>query len=288
MSALKIPSIDTVGNNVRQTSVIKIIVIKIIVIKLYLLNLPAYDMSTAQEDYQRHAADDDTFEARMADRIYSKMRKHITEEVKDTLQENRTEIAEWTSKACSSSFKEMSADAAKDQRRLTLKRKGNQKQLEHELAVKAEIQGALDLMEKNDMEKAKQRLEKGMSFVDTRIKHIKLADREPLGWAVVRHYESDALADDSADEKEIEKARKAAATEAKTAESKRAKLTKKPAPYRQTPRHFTTLGKNESSRGKNNIVCFACNKYGHMKKDCNFLRSRSFKNLKQNYRYKVY
>ena len=97
-------------------------------------------MSTEQE-YLRHAEGDDTFEARMADRIFSIVKKHITTEVKDTLQENRNEIAEWT---CSSSFKEMSAEAARDQRKYTLKRKGNQKQLEHELPVKAEIQGALD------------------------------------------------------------------------------------------------------------------------------------------------
>ena len=155
------------------------------------------------------------------------------------------------------------------------KKKRNEKQLEHELAVKAEIHGALDSMEKNDMAKTKHRLEKGMSFVNKRIKHIKLADREPLGWAVVRHYESDALADDSDDEKQIEKARKAAATEARNAESKRTKITTTPpVPYRQTPRHLRTLHKTGSSRGKNNMLCFACNKYGHMNKDCNFLRRK--------------
>ena len=147
----------------------------------------------------------------------------------------------------------MSAAAARNQRRFTLKRKGNQKQLEDELAVKAEIQGALDSMEKTDMAKTKHRLEKGMSSVNKRIKHIKLADREPLGWAVVRHYESDALADDSDDEKQIEKARKAAATEARNAESKRTKITAtQPAPYRQTPRHLRT---GPSHRAVKTICC---------------------------------
>ena len=44
-----------------------------------------------------------------------------------------------------------------------------------------------------------------MSFVNKRIKQIKLADKEPLGWVFVRHYESDALADSDV-EKQIEKA----------------------------------------------------------------------------------
>ena len=51
-------------------------------------------MSTEKDEYLRHAEEDDTFEARMAERIFSKMKKHITAEVKETLRENRTEIAE--------------------------------------------------------------------------------------------------------------------------------------------------------------------------------------------------
>ena len=136
--------------------------------------------------------------------------------------------------------------------------------------MKVEIHGAIDSIEKNDIAQARQRLEKGMSFDNKRIKHIKLADRGPLGWAVVRHYESDALADDLDDEKQIEKARKSAA--ARNAENKRTRMTTTPAPQRQTP-NFRTQHRTESSPG---MLCFACNKYGHMKNDCNFLRRKTF------------
>ena len=48
------------------------------------------------------------------------------------------------------------------------------------------------------------------SFLAHRQKLIKLADRSESGWAVVEEYDADALADNSDDERKIEKAEKAA------------------------------------------------------------------------------
>ena len=50
----------------------------------------------------------------------------------------------------------------------------------------------------------------GRQLIAHRQKLLKLADRSEYGWSVVEEYEEDGLADDSEDEKRIEKAERAA------------------------------------------------------------------------------
>ena len=50
---------------------------------------------------------------------------------------------------------------------------------------------------KQECAKATECLQKGKTLLVKRLKAIKIADREEHGWAVVRHYESDALASDT-------------------------------------------------------------------------------------------
>ena len=58
-------------------------------------------------------------------------------------------------------------------------------------------------------------LKSGKAVLNTLMKHVKLADREELGWNVVKHYDSDDLLSRSDDEKALGRARRLAAAEVK-------------------------------------------------------------------------
>ena len=58
--------------------------------------------------------------------------------------------------------------------------------------------------------RAKKAAKEGMELLTHRKKLIKLADRSEVGWAVVEEYVDDDLADDSDDERRMEKAEQAA------------------------------------------------------------------------------
>ena len=58
--------------------------------------------------------------------------------------------------------------------------------------------------------RAKAALQEGAALLTERQKLIKIADRSANGWSVVAEYTADELAEDSDDEKQIEKAEKAA------------------------------------------------------------------------------
>ena len=58
--------------------------------------------------------------------------------------------------------------------------------------------------------KLKELLEEGIKIIEERQKLIKLAERFEYGWGLVSEYQADELAVDSADEKRIQKAEKAA------------------------------------------------------------------------------
>ena len=77
------------------------------------------------------------------------------------------------------------------------------------------MESALVALGNNDVEQANENLNAGKKLILKRLKAIKIADREEFGWAVVRHYESDEIASNTEDEKDIGRARRAAATEVK-------------------------------------------------------------------------
>ena len=74
---------------------------------------------------------------------------------------------------------------------------------------------------KAGLESAKELLQRGMALIIRRQKHIKMADCSDNGWAVVQEYEADELADNSDDEKKIEKTERAAKKKAVVAARKR-------------------------------------------------------------------
>lgn len=161
------------------------------------------------------------------------------------------------------------------------KRKGNQKQYEHNRDVLEEVSGAISFLDSGEVDKAKQRMQDGKKLIVKRQKLIKIADREEDGWDVVKFYESDDLASNSEDEKDIFKARRQAAAEKKKVTDKKRKKGKfgnyQKFPYR--PRHSGDWNKSAPDsnssrqdrfipRESKRVVCFLCGKEGHMRYTC--------------------
>ena len=71
------------------------------------------------------------------------------------------------------------------------------------------IEGVGDV-QKESLKRVDSFLEEGIKSLEKRQKHIKVADRSDYGWATVEHYDSHPLADNSDDEKRLEKAEKEA------------------------------------------------------------------------------
>ena len=77
-------------------------------------------------------------------------------------------------------------------------------------AAKKELARAstVDSRKKEAVQKAGALLDGGLKALETRQKHIEVADCSDFGWSTVEHYESHPLAEDSDDEKKLEKAEK--------------------------------------------------------------------------------
>ena len=72
---------------------------------------------------------------------------------------------------------------------------------------------SLDSKAKESLNRATDHFEEGASVIKTHQKHIKVADRSNHGWGAVWHYQSDPLAENSDDEKELRRADKEAKKE---------------------------------------------------------------------------
>ena len=144
----------------------------------------------------------------------------------------------------------------------------------HTKDVLDEVEAALVAVEKRDAEAAKEKLNEGKRLLLKRLKAIKIADREEYGWAVVRHYESDYLASDTEDEKDIGRARRAAAAESKKQKEKiRSKSKRKWAPRRFSSNYNSSFssyaqGASRPLPKNNQMTCFGCGKEGHTQKYC--------------------
>ena len=99
------------------------------------------------------------------------------------------------------------------------RKKGNEMQFKFNQEVEESIASAKkelekmapsDTGERATLSRATELLEEGASALKTRQKHIKVADRSRFGWGTVRHYQSDPLADNEDDEKQLRRSEKEA------------------------------------------------------------------------------
>ena len=92
-----------------------------------------------------------------------------------------------------------------------LKKKGNNKQFLFNAEILDELKTVTEELHFEDVDSALKTTKRASELVERRQKLIKLADKSEAGWLAVDEYESDELANDSADEKRIKKAQEKAA-----------------------------------------------------------------------------
>ena len=136
---------------------------------------------------------------------------------------------------------------------------------------------------------ARDAIEEGEKLIGKRQKHIKLADRSELGWRVVKEYETDELASDSADEKRMADAEKAAEKKVSaigkkrkaTAQLSRPSSVSKPFLYRPPSHRAQYWGPRAPVQTPTSAIkplfptrapaigpCFGCNEFGHLRSSC--------------------
>ena len=150
--------------------------------------------------------------------------------------------------------------------------KGNKKRYEVNEEVIEQIDSAIEEIDSQQMESAKAKLEAGKAILLKQQKLIRLADREENGWEVAKHYMSDDLASDSADEKAIKKARKEALASINKRKAKRKldfRSKSKRGQRDEIPRtSWYSRARNERSydrtyERKKTSICFRCGREGH-------------------------
>ena len=118
-------------------------------------------------------------------------------------------------------------------------------------------------------------LKEGMKAIELRQKHIKIADRSELGWAVIAAYEDDELASDSDDEKRIYRAEREAERVAKRKRPGGANATRKKVaagdtvPVQPSPRgQFSQGSRPPVARPRLVGPCYRCAEWGHLVANC--------------------
>ena len=152
--------------------------------------------------------------------------------------------------------------------------KGNEKQHDFNEGIAAcceEAQGfmkklerACEGKEKGMVERAAAAAEKGLRMIAHRQKITKIANRSEHGWATVAEYEDDDLAENSEDERRLEKAERAAERKLKR---------KMRTPYEKVggrPLSVPAGGRVASANTWGRVVgpCFSCGEMGHLRKAC--------------------
>jgi hypothetical protein len=95
------------------------------------------------------------------------------------------------------------------------KSKGNEQQYLHQIGLLDTFEGAITALECHNTDKAMSLLQEGQAAIHGRIKLIKLADQSAHGWQTVAEYVTNELAENSEDEKRIDRAERTAEKKAK-------------------------------------------------------------------------
>ena len=112
-------------------------------------------------------------------------------------------------------------------------------------------------------------MKEGKALIFKQQKLMRIADREEDGWEVVKCYLSDDLTSDSEDEKQLNKARREAASNKKK-QFRNAPL------FGRNIETFSKLNEGQSSyknQFRTSKICYSCGKEGHFQHDCPIRRT---------------
>lgn len=158
----------------------------------------------------------------------------------------------------------------------SFKKKSNEEQFKANKSVMEAVEDASVALERKDLLRTKEALDRGMSLLKDRQKLILLADKSPYGWKTVLEYKHHDLADDEEDEKKIYRAEARAARAPKRFAprglglqrrsgipvSRNSQLT-----VGQIPNSFTWVNQ-QLSVGRSAGLCFSRGKPGHWRASC--------------------
>ena len=121
---------------------------------------------------------------------------------------------------------------------------------------------------------AHEEMRQGEEVLSHRNKLVKLADMSDSGWRTVSEYETHQLADNSDDEKRIQKAESRASRKLKENQKKRS-LSRSRSSFASAavPRVQTSDYQSHAPPQRRSGSCFACGKPGHWRFECNVVKS---------------
>ena len=161
------------------------------------------------------------------------------------------------------------------------KSKGNKIRYKANNNILKKIDDAVNAIEKGHNERCQERLKEGKALIPKLQKLIRIVDREEGQWEVVKCYLSYDLASDSEDEKQLNKARREAASNKKKRKANKLRTeTVLECPlFRRNIETFSKLNEGQSSY-RNHFrtpkICYFCGKEGHFQYDCPIRRTGQF------------
>ena len=200
------------------------------------------------------SSENEVFDGRIKQLVADTINKHQEQ----TLQA-ASSVAEQIAKDFLKSKVEKALNDQKKDAAVNLKGKGNIHQYKFCQNINEKFDEAAACLAEKNVENAKELLDEGKKLVAKRIKLIRLADRE--NWETVNEYLSDDLASDSADEKMINKAIRAASAKKekrkklRSTQSYRRQFSFRHSPY-PSPSNYASQSSNtrtENNRFENKV-----------------------------------
>ena len=217
------------------------------------------------------------------------------QQIMDAIQSSKREMQEELSskleklqKEVTSGQESASQEVVKriEKRSYQFRRKGNEEQFKFNASMEEHMGAAMkelgkltpaDEGQKAIVQRTTQHLDEGTKALAVRQKHIRIADRSDLGWAVVEAYMDDELASDSDDERKLFKAsreaqqtvkRKRAESAAAAAAKRRAIPSGEPQPQAGTSQRFNQGFRPTTARPRMVGPCYRCGELGHLVASC--------------------